>query len=241
MKRLWLIQAAANALLSWCAFAWLGIRDSRASQLLETVIFGLLIVVPWLWLQNATLAYCGDRSPGLGGVFRKSGKTVLIFSGVVIVFVLLVWALGRLEEPLTTLGQRTASWLTFHLRKPIKPVTWAKAYLAVLWGVRWIALPVLLLPVAAGVATNGVRGIRRSAGKVFWVQYLLAFVIGAYIPGLLMGWVPRLTGTTAQVLSFILRFGLAYILVITTWLMLAFFSAQRAVDFSVPSRNEPAV
>ncbi len=173
MRRLWLMQAAGNALLFWCAFTWLGIHDSRSWQLVETAVLGLLIVIPWLWLQDGTLAYCGDRSQGLWGAFRRGAKTLAIFAVVVIAFGLLLWALGKLQAPLTTAGQRTASWLTFHLRKPVKPATWANIYLALLWGVRWIVLPVLVLPIAAGAASNGVGGLRHGARRVFWLQYLI--------------------------------------------------------------------
>ena len=226
MKRLWLIQAAGNALLFWCAFAWLGIRDSRDWQLAETAVLGLLILASWLWLQDGTFVYCGDRSQGLWTAFRKSLKTLAIFSAVVIVFVVLCWALGKLDEPLTKAGERTASWLTFHLRKPIKPATWVRSYLAVLWGVRWIVLPALVLPVAAGAACNGLRGMGRRGRKVFWLEYLIALIAGLYVPSVLMGWVPKLTGTATQVISFGLRFGFAYVLVITAWLAMTFFSAE---------------
>ena len=226
MRRLWLIQAAGNALLFWCAFTWLGIRDAKTWQLIATAVFGLLILVPWLWLQDGTLVYCGDRSQGLWTAFRKSLKTLALFSAIVMVFVALCWALGKLDEPLTKAGARTASWLTFHLRKPIKPATWIRSYLAVLWGVRWIVLPALMLPVAASAARNGVRGMWRRGRKVLWLEYLVAFVVGFYIPSVLMGWVPGLTGSTAQVVSFVLRFGFAYVLIITAWLAMTFFSAE---------------
>jgi hypothetical protein len=225
MKRLWLIQAAGNALLFWSAFTWLGIRDSRSSQLVETAVFGLLILISWLWLQDGTFVYCGDRSQGLWAAFRKSFKTLAIFSAVVLTFVLLCWALGQLDEPMTKAGQRTASWLTFHLRRPVKPATWMRAYLAVLWGVRWIVLPALILPIAAGAARKGLRGMWQRGRKVFWLEYLIALGLGFYIPSMLMGWVPKLTETTAQVMSFVLRFGVAYVLIISAWLAIAFFSA----------------
>jgi hypothetical protein len=227
MKRLWLIQAIGNALLFWAAFAWLGLRDAKTSQLVETVIFGLLILIPWLWLQDGTLSYCADRSKGLWPTFRRSLATLALFSAVVIVFAAVFWALGKLEGPLTDAGQRTASWLTFHFRKPVKPQTWIRAYLAVLWGVRWIVLPVLMLPLASGVAHAGVRGFRIGARRVFWLQYLIALLIGFWVPTLLTHWVPGLTGTVPQILSFALRFGVAYVLIISSWLALAFFSAQR--------------
>jgi hypothetical protein len=227
MKRLWLIQALGNALLFWLAFTWLGIRDSKTWQLAETAGLGLLIVLPWLWLQDGTLSYCGDRSQGLWGAFRRSAKTISIFTAVFLTFVLLLWALGKLEEPLYNAGQRTASWLTFHLRKPIKPATWAAAYVAVLWGLRWIVLPLLVLPVAAGVAVQGARGMWRRAPRVLWLQYLAALLIGFYLPMRLIHWVPKLSETSAQVMSFTLRFGIAYVLMITAWLAVAFFSAPR--------------
>ena len=167
MRRLWLIQAIGNALLFWCAFAWLGIRDSKPGQLVETALLGLVILIPWLWLQDGTFVYCGDRSRGLWAAFRSGAKTLAIFSAVVIAFALLFWALGKLDAPLQTAGQRTASWLTFHLRKPIKPASWAKGYEALLWGVRWIVLPVLVLPLAAGAAMNGARGLWRRGRRVF--------------------------------------------------------------------------
>lgn len=230
MKRLWLLQAAGNALLFWCAFTWLGIRDSRASQLVETVLLGLAIVLPWLWLQDGTFAYCGDRSQGLWGAFRRGARTLAIFAAVVIVFAVVFWSLGLLEDPLRNAGQRTASWLTFHLRKPIKPATWIRTYLAVLWAVRWLILPAVFLPMAAGAALNGAKGLRRRAPRVFWLQYLAALLIGLYVPSVLLGWVPKLTGTAAQVMSFGLRLGLAYALLISAWVAVAFFSASRVAS-----------
>lgn len=229
MKRLWLIQAAGNAFLFWCAFAWLGIRDSRTSQLMETVVFGLLILVPWLWMQDATFAYCGDRSQSLWEAFRKGARTLAVFSAVVIAFVVIVWALGKLQGPVATAGQRTASWLTFHLRKPIKPDSWARGYLAVLWGVRWIVVPVLILPIAAGAALQGARGMWRRSRRILGVQYIVALVIGFWVPGLLIHWVPNLTETAAQVVSFVMRIAVAYLLMITMWLAVAFFSAGQKV------------
>jgi hypothetical protein len=238
MRRLWLIQAVGNALLFWFGFTWLGIRDSKSWQLIETAILGLAILIPWLWLQDGTLAYCGDRSQGLGPAFRRAARTLAIFAFVVIVFALLFWGLGKLEPTLTTAGERTASWLTFHLRKPIKPATWVKIYLGLLWGARWIVLPAVFLPIAAGAAMNGARGMRLGGGRVFWLQYLVALLIGLYVPGFLIHWVPKLTGTIPQVLSFALRFGVAYVLLITMWLAVAFFAASGAA-FRLPSQPRP--
>jgi hypothetical protein len=98
------------------------------------------------------------------------------------------------------------------------------SYLAILWGLRWIVLPALMLPIAAGAARFGVRGMWRKAKRVFWLVYLAALLVGFYLPSVLMGWVPKFGGTTPQVLSFTLRFGFAYILIVTAWLAAAFFA-----------------
>ncbi len=227
MKRLWLIQAAGNALLFWCAFSWLGIRDSRGWQLAETAVFGLAVLALWLWLQDGTFVYCADRSQALWGAFRKALKTLAVFSAVAIVFTLLVWALGKLDNPLTAAGQRTASWLTFHLRRPVKPASWVRGYLALLWGVRWIVLPALMLPVAAGAARNGIHGMWGKGSRIFCLEYLIALAIGVYLPGVLISWVPHFVGTAPQVLSFMLRFGFAYVLIVTSWLAVVFFTSDR--------------
>lgn len=220
MKRLWLMQLTGNALAFWFGFMWLGIGDSRATQLARTVIYGLLIIVPWLWLQNATFAYFGDRKAGVAAAFRKGLRTLARFAGIVIAFVLIVWALGLLAGPLSRAGQATASWLTFHLRKPVKPVWFVRGYLAVLWGLRWIVVPVLFLPLLAGY--------RKLPDRVFWIEYLIALALGFWAPSMLVSWVPHLTGSAAQVMSFLLRFGLAYLLMITSWIAIGFFTARPA-------------
>lgn len=230
MKRLWLIQAVGNALLFWCAFTWLGIRDARSGQLVATAVFGLLIATSWLWLQNGMFVYCGDRSQGIWPAYRKGLRTLALFSVLAISFVVLYWAIGKLEGPLTTAGQRTASWLTFYLRRPVKPATCVRVYLAVLWGFRWIVVPAVMLPVAAGAARSGLKGLWRGGSKVFWLEYLVALVLGFYIPSLLMGRIPKLSGTAAQILSFVVRFGVAYVLMVTAWLAVAFFSARGQGD-----------
>jgi hypothetical protein len=220
MKRLWLMQLIGNALVLWLGFMWLGIGDSGAGQLAETVSFGLLIAAPWLWLQNATFAYFADREAGIAAAFRKGLRTLAAFAGIVIAFVVVVWALGLLAGPLARGGQATASWLTFHLRKPAKPAWFVRGYLALLWGVRWIVVPVIFLPLLAGY--------RKLAGRVFWLEYLIALVLGFWVPSLLMSWVPHLTGSVTQVMSFMLRFGVAYLLMITSWIAVSFFSARPA-------------
>jgi hypothetical protein len=220
MKRFWLMQLIGNALALWFGFMWLGIGDSRAGQLAEMVIFGLLIFVPWLWLQNAMFAYFADREAGIASAFGKGLRTLAKFAGIVVVFVLVVWALGLLAGPLGRAGQATASWLTFHIRKPVKPVWFVRGYLALLWGARWIVVPVIFLPLFAGY--------RKLAGRVFWLEYLIALVLGFWVPGLLISWVPHLAGSVAQVLSFLLRFGLAYLLMVTSWIAIGFFSARPA-------------
>ena len=94
---------------------------------------------------------------------------------------------------------------------------------AVRWFVQWVLAPILLLPVAA--CGFGRDSLRQSRKPRFWLEYIVVLVAGFYLPGKLIHWVPRLQATAAEVISFVVRFGIAYCLAVAGWLALAFFSS----------------
>ncbi len=65
--------------------------------------------------------------------------------------------------------------------------------------------------------------------------------MGFYVPSLLIHWVPKFTETPAQVLSFAARFGIAYVLLITAWLSVAFFAKPAAGQKASPQTRQVAV
>ena len=83
------------------------------------------------------------------------------------------------------------------------------------FGIRWIIIPLILISVITRVAGAGTVRYRRLVPI-----YLAAFVLGAVVPHYLVHWVPKLSGFGAQLSSASFRFLLAYLLMITAWVLL---------------------
>jgi predicted lysophospholipase L1 biosynthesis ABC-type transport system permease subunit len=192
MKKIWVLQFVANALIVFAFYEWLGIRDSRASQLILSFGLGLAIIAGTVFLHSQTF----HMRP-------------LRFAAILLIFLLVLWGLNQL--PLAKIGLWMASTLTFKSRKPVKPdsvvstLTWLKLL------IQWIVVPLLLLQ-------------RRSPR--FWLQYIAVVLVAFLVPSLLIHWTPKLTSTALQVTSFILRFGVAYCLIITGFVALWRFTAS---------------
>ncbi len=230
-RRLWLLEAGANLMLLALVYLWLGIRDARVSQLLATAILGVLIAFIALWLRASAFAYfAAGQPPALTPVFRETLCRVAPFAVLVIVFLFVWWALNSIQAPLHRAAQWTASALTFRSRKPIRPATVAVVFSWLLWLVEWVIVPILTLPIAAAVANRGWSGLkggdaRRSRNWRFWFEYLIVIAGGFCLPYRLIHYAPTLHNTAAEILSFFVRFGLAYFLLITGLLALAFLSS----------------
>jgi hypothetical protein len=126
VRKIWLLQFVANALIVWAFYEWLGIRDSRASQLILSFVLGLWIVAGTVFLHSRTF----HMKP-------------LRFAAVLLIFLLICWALNQL--PLDKFGLWLASTLTYRLRKPVKPDSVVRALTYVKLLVQWIVVPLLLL------------------------------------------------------------------------------------------------
>ena len=126
MRKIWLLQFVANAVIIFAFYEWLGIRDSRVSQLILSAVLGLAIISGAVFLHSVTFHMHHHR-----------------FAVILLIFVLLCWGLMLL--PLDRWGLWIASTLTFRLRKPIKPdsVTTLLNYLRMF--LQWIVIPLVLL------------------------------------------------------------------------------------------------
>ena len=71
---------------------------------------------------------------------------------------------------------------------------------------RWMVLPVALLPMASGIAARGWRGFGEftlARGWRYWLEVPLLLVAGLLLPFVLLGWVPAVSGFTLEVVSFL--------------------------------------
>jgi hypothetical protein len=215
-RNLFLLHLMANALLLWLGYEWLGVGESTRLRLVWSALDALAILALVCWFHGATLVFFRkDGELKINDAFRTALRHVpaLLAAAILVaaLYGLLAWAAGASGQP----AVRLASWLTLKLRTPVKPATVAKAFLGGFWIVRWIVLPVGLLPMASGIAARGWRGFAEFSwrfGWRYWLQVPLLLVAGLLLPFVVLGWVPAVSGFTLEAVSFLLRALVAYLL-----------------------------
>lgn len=201
MKRDWLLQVFGNALLIFLFYEWLGIRDSRISQIVLSLVLALGIFAGAVFLHSRTFSVRPGR-----------------FAIVLLAFLLVWWAISLI--PVGKFGQWFASVMTFKSRKPVNPATVVKYLDDARWVIQWLVVPSLLL--------------RMKSTRVF-LFFALLVIIGFAAPYAIIHWTPKLESTAAQVTSFVLRFGLAYCLLVTSCVLFARFTSSGRPLASQPS------
>lgn len=129
------------------------------------------------------------------------------------------------------------SYLIVALRRLPKFIPWALVFGGAIYGMSWVAgksrVPfwllasvaiLLLLPIASQAAGGSFSlgsALRVLARGPYWIAGILAVVLGVVLPKVLVMWIPNVSGLTAQSTSVGVRFGLALLLAVLSWLMLA--------------------
>jgi hypothetical protein len=217
-RKLFLLHLMANALLLWLGYEWLGVGESTRLRLVWSALDALAILALLCWFHGATLVFFRkDSEMEINHAFRTALRHVpaLLAAAVLVaaLYGLLAWAAGASGQP----AFRLASWLTLKLRTPVKPATVARIFLGGFWIVRWIVLPVGLLPVASGIAAHGWRGAGEfswRSGWRYWLEVPLLLVAGFLLPFVVLAWVPPVNGFALQVVSFSIRMLVAYLLLV---------------------------
>jgi hypothetical protein len=215
VRQLFLLHLVANALLLWLGYEWLGVGESTRVRLLFSALDALAILALVGWFHGATLVFFRTGGePEISGAFRTALRhipaLVVAATLVLVLYGLLVWAAAASGQP----AFRLASWLTLKLRTPVKPATMARIFLGGFWIVRWVVLPVALLPMASGIAARGWRGFGEFSwrgGWRYWLEVPLLLVAALLLPFVVLGWVPAVSGFTLEVVSFSVRMLVAYL------------------------------
>ncbi|MCU1235751.1 MAG: hypothetical protein JWP63_3718 [Candidatus Solibacter sp.] len=228
-RKLLALHLVANALLLWLAYEWLGVTESTRFRLVLSAVDALAILSLVCWLHGATFVYFRGKQrikDAFRVALRHLGALVVAAVVVIVVYGLLTWAANAMGQPAFQL----ASWMTLHLRKPVKPSTVARVFQGVFWVVRWVVLPVGLLPMASGIAARGGRGageITWRAGWRDWVVVPAALLLGLKLPFVLLGWVPAVEAFGMQMASFVVRIGVGYLLFVGAAVGLAYWTGAR--------------
>jgi hypothetical protein len=223
LRGLLAIHLAANALLLWLAYKWLSLDESTTARLILSGFDALAILCLACWLYGATMVWFALPNPRLDDSFRTTLRHLPPLVLLVIAALAIYAAMPLLPPALTRPSQRFAFWLTWVIRKPVKPALVLGTVQWALWAIRWIVLPVLLVPAAASIALHGWKGWRSLSARrpwTTWARIPLLTAAALWLPFALLNWKPKVAGFGMELASFGLRGGLAYLLFVcsVTWL-----------------------
>jgi hypothetical protein len=214
VRKLFVLHLVADAILLWLGYQWLGVAESTRALLLFSVLSALGILALACWFHGATLAFfraAGPKTEVARTALRHLPALVAAAILVLALYGLVAWAAAASGQP----AFRLASWLTLKLRTAVKPTTVARIFLGGFWIVRWVVLPVALLPMASGIAARGWRGFGEFTwrrGWRCWLEVPLLLAAGLLLPFVVLSWVPTVSGFTLEVVSFSVRGLVAYLL-----------------------------
>jgi len=229
------IHLPANAALLWLGYYWLGLAESRAATLAWSASVAVVLACLVCWLHGATFTVF--RGAPLARAFRQALRhllPVLLAAVAIAVLYGLIesWA-GYTRGP----AFRIASYLTLKLRKPVKPAAVMRVFDGGVWLVRWMVLPVFLLPLVSGAAWRGWAGFgeiaKRGREWRYWIAVPVLLVCAFWLPFQLLGWTPRMANFTLEMVSFVVRLLAAYLLFVGAWLLVALITAR-----GIPSRSQ---
>jgi hypothetical protein len=220
-----LLHLVLNAFLLWLGYYWLGVAESRTSTLAWSAIVALIILALGCWLYGTAFVYFKGND-GLAPAWKSSVKNLLPVAVAAIVVTVIYALLALWNVYSSKPAFQIASFLTLHLRVPVKPPAVQRIFNVILWVVRWVVLPVLLLPMIAAIASEGWSGVR-SIGALarrwlYWIEVPVFLVCALWVPFKLLLWIPHMHGFRMETVSFVLRAGAGYLLFVAAGLLLAF-------------------
>ena len=199
--RNWTIQFLGVILLALATWAFLNTPDRRVWQVALTGLLALTAFLIATWLINANFG---------GGLSRLP-----FVAGILALFLILLWFVDASYPANWNAATWLASAITMSRKKALAPenvIVWITNLETF---VQWIVLPVLALPLVSRATGIRRRSFWRCAGL-----YVLAFLLGALVPHYIVHWVPKIPGFWPQMASMVIRFLVAYVLLITGWVLL---------------------
>jgi hypothetical protein len=229
----------ANAFLLWLGYYWLGVGESRASTLAWSALVAAVIVGLGCWAYGSVLVYFQSEEDRRAiAAWRSTVRNLLPLALLALAVVVVYFLLARWADYSSTPASTVASYLTLKIRKPVRPAAVLRVFNVALWLVRWVAIPVLLLPILSAIASRGWSGYRAWGTLhrtwLYWIEVPVLLVCALWVPLKLLGWVPGVNGFSTEMASFVLRAGIAYLLLVTAWLLLAFVTSAGKPRFTQP-------
>lgn len=230
MIRLCLLHFFGNALLLWLGYAWLGVGEADNVHVLGSFFIVLVLIAGAAWLHGAGFAYFGGLrfTRALGRALRNLLPILSVCLAGILVYAGLIWTASHYGGT----AYNVASYSTMHLRRPVPPTAIEKAFHWCVLLLEWVIVPVVLFPLASAVAMHGWKGWRlanlhKSRRILYWVEICLLLLCAFVVPFRLFFWVPGIQSFSGQMLSFLARNVLGYVLFVSSLLAIEFFSAVK--------------
>lgn len=221
-----------NALLLYVGYRWLGMSESDGPHLLASISALLLFVFGALWLHGTAFASFDRTGNGSFGsaalrTLRHLLPLFVLAVAAAVIYGLLAWWHDSFQHNAFAIG----SYTTMKLRKPVSPSSIERGFHAFIWILRWMVVPVILLPLAAGAATNGRPGIHwrslaRGRSVIYWLEVCALLLCAIWLPLRLVNWIPPVSSFNGQFASLAARLGFGYLLFVAALLSLEFFTAS---------------
>jgi len=234
--RLALAQLAGNAGLLALGYYWLGLPESRPGALAWSALVAVAILAGACALQGAAFLYAALPPLGVRRAFAAAVRRlpVLLLCAALVGAVYLL--ADRAHDFARSPAFRVASFLTLKLRRPVRPAAVLRGVDVLVAVIRWGLVPVLVLPMLAGVAILGRRGFRcfgllARTGR-YWVLTPVLLLCAFWVPSRILGWTPRSASFAVEMASFLTRAAVAYGLFTAAWLAIVFLTATGSPRFT---------
>lgn len=237
---LWLLHLIGNALLLWLGYYWLGLGEADAANLLWSGLIALGGIAAALWIHGSALVYFDPNTEHhLSRALIRAGRNLLPLLVVALcaamVYAFLAYINSRFEHNAFLIG----SYATMRTRKPVAPANVLHWYHVLIWILRWLLVPALLFPLTAAVARSGWAGfrlgsLRRSRNVLYWIEVCVLLVLAIIVPLHMMNWIPQFSRFAMQMVSFLGRIGIGYLLFVAALLTIEFLTSRGNPRLSQP-------
>lgn len=237
LRGLAILHALMTAVVLWLGYYWLGIGETRAATLLWSTLIAVIFAGLACWTYGASLAFFDtEQNRRLSAAWKAALRNLLPLAFAAAMIAGIYYLLSLWDDYSSHPASQVASYLTLKLRKPVRPSSVLRVFKIVLGLVRWVALPVLFLPMIAAISSHGWRGFQ-SVGALarkwlYWIQAPALLLCSVWLPFAILGWIPRVHSFGMEAASFTVRALLAYLLFVVAWLMLAFVTSTGTPRFA---------
>lgn len=236
VAKMWLLNLAANAALMAAVYFWLMLPDAHRLQVAISALLAIVVIFFGLWLRTGTLAYfrvADFRDSGrVWAAFRHALRHLIALAMWAIPFAALEWFLLSLRKYAPQFGvwfwQKSPAFLHFGSpRQLYHAADWLLLFL------QFALFPAMWLPIATTVAAAGLKPVRMARSlrvlkrPNYWIWFVVLIAIDAYIPYKVVWWIPDLSDLRKQAWSMGLRFFVAYVILVSTWVALLLVIGER--------------